>query len=250
MKRIVADLHIHTVLSPCAARTMTPCAIVQRAVAEHLALIAICDHNSVCNAGAVQEAAGCRLAVIAGMELTTAEEAHIVALFPDFKSASTAGEKVRQVLPDRRVGRGESDAQIVMDGQDRKSGVETKMLEVATTFSLVEAIALIKACGGLVVAAHMDRPSFSIMSQFGGFPKGLDLDAVEISAHAAAAGQAEVYRRFGLPVIASSDSHFPEDIGSAKTVFDMKEPGFAGLVLAFKAPRGPEVLGGQINRPA
>ena len=68
-----ADLHVHTALSPCADDAMTPPAIVDAALAEGLAMIAICDHNSARNVAAVQEAAGDRLSVLAGMEITTAE---------------------------------------------------------------------------------------------------------------------------------------------------------------------------------
>ena len=72
-----ADLHVHTALSPCAAEEMTPPAIVARALAEGLEMIAVCDHNSAANAAAVQAAAGARLTVLAGMEVTSAE-AHLL----------------------------------------------------------------------------------------------------------------------------------------------------------------------------
>ena len=89
-----ADLHVHTALSPCADDEMTPPAIVAAALAEGLAMIAVCDHNSARNVAAVQEAAGERLAVLAGMEITTAEECHVVGLFPDASAAQAAGAEV------------------------------------------------------------------------------------------------------------------------------------------------------------
>ena len=83
-----ADLHVHTALSPCADAGMTPPAIVDAALAEGLAMIAVCDHNTARNAAAVQAAAGARLAVIAGIEITTAEEVHVVGLFPTPSAAA------------------------------------------------------------------------------------------------------------------------------------------------------------------
>ena len=93
-----ADLHVHTALSPCAENDMTPPAIVERALAEGLGMIAVCDHNSARNAAAVQEAAGARLTVLAGMEITTVEECHVVALFPDAAAALAAGAEVGATL--------------------------------------------------------------------------------------------------------------------------------------------------------
>ncbi|MCX5758981.1 MAG: PHP domain-containing protein, partial [Candidatus Hydrogenedentes bacterium] len=99
MRRFAADLHIHTALSACADDDMTPPAIVAAALEQGLDMIAICDHNSAGNAAAVQAAAGDALAVIAGMEITTAEEAHVLGLFPDAASAEAAGQEVRDTLP-------------------------------------------------------------------------------------------------------------------------------------------------------
>ena len=41
-----ADLHIHTVLSPCGDLEMSPTAIVDRALSRGLDMIAISDHNT------------------------------------------------------------------------------------------------------------------------------------------------------------------------------------------------------------
>ena len=88
VRSILADLHIHTALSPCADGEMTPPAIVHEAVMKGLGMIAICDHNSAANTEAVQKAAGGLLTVIAGMEITTAEEVHVIGLFPTVQSAA------------------------------------------------------------------------------------------------------------------------------------------------------------------
>ena len=68
MIRCGADLHIHTVLSPCASRQMRPRAIVREAMEKGMAVIAVCDHNSAANARAVRQASDAMEgpAVIAG----------------------------------------------------------------------------------------------------------------------------------------------------------------------------------------
>ena len=95
----MADLHLHTALSPCASREMTPQRIVREAMERGLDLIAVCDHNSAGNAGSVERAAGGRPEVIAGMEITTREEVHVLGLFPGLQAALAAGAQVLAGLP-------------------------------------------------------------------------------------------------------------------------------------------------------
>ena len=99
VKTLRADLHVHTALSPCGDDEMSPPAIVDAALAAGLDMIAVCDHNAAGNARAVTEAAGSRLAVIAGMEITTVEEVHVVGLFPTVAAAANAADEVRRTLP-------------------------------------------------------------------------------------------------------------------------------------------------------
>ena len=64
MMRLAADMHIHTVLSPCASRDMTPPAIVREAARKGMAVIAVCDHNSAGNVEAVAAAAAAILSYV------------------------------------------------------------------------------------------------------------------------------------------------------------------------------------------
>jgi len=229
VKRILADLHIHTVLSPCASEEMTPPAIVRAAVAKGLGMIAICDHNAADNVRATQEAAGEALAVLAGMEVTTAEEVHVLGLFPDAAAAESAAEEVQATLPDRPEPAGADDRQWLMDADGRVTGCEKKMLSAASRFPLEEAVGLIKRHGGLAVASHVDRPSFSVMSQLGLFPAGAGFDAIEVFC---AAGKPEAEARWaslGLPIFHSSDSHYLAEIASRTTSLTMQGATFTEL---------------------
>ena len=238
MKTFAADLHIHTALSPCAFEEMTPVAIVQAAMREGLDMIAICDHNSAGNVRATQEAARGNTAVLAGIEITTSEEAHVIGLFPDATAACAVGDQVRATLPERRDASRKFGQQLLMNASGAVLGAESKMLSSASGFALHDAVKLIKKHHGLAIAAHLDRPSFSILSQLGVFPAQSDLDAIEISAAAAAASRAHEFRSFGLPVITSSDSHFLSDVGSCATVFDMLSAAFDELTLALRGAAG------------
>ena len=235
MKQFGVDLHIHTALSPCAEDEMTPQAIVQKALKAGLGMIAICDHNTSGNTAAVKEMAGEDLAVIAGIEITTIEEVHVIGLFPDVEIAEKAGEKILTTLPkatddDKKI----FGEQYLMNARGKILGHEPKMLSVASAFDLSESVKLIQQHDGLAIAAHVDRRSFSIMSQLGMFPEDIGFDAIEISGVAARSSRVSEFQNFGLPVIASSDSHFLDDVGICRTIFEIVEPTFHELTLAFK----------------
>jgi PHP family Zn ribbon phosphoesterase len=249
MIRILADLHIHTALSPCAEREMTPPAIVREALRKGLEMIAVCDHNSAGNVAAVHAAAeavsgagdlGARLAVVAGMEITTSEEVHVLGFFPDASAAARAAEEVRSGLPlwKALTSFGPRDAmrrpeQELMDAEGRVTGIEERMLGAASRFTLSQTVDLIRANGGLAVAAHVDRRAFSVIGQLGFLPPDARFDALEISAAGVARGRAAEFAKSGLTLLSGSDSHFLEDIGSSMTALELEEPCFEEMQRAF-----------------
>lgn len=242
MKPILADLHIHTALSPCASEEMTPPAIVRTALARGLAMVAICDHNSAGNVLATQQAAadlGTQgLTVLAGIEIETKEEIHVLGLFPDAESAGACGQKVMATLPlERRRGR-KGKGQYLMDSEGRRVGVEPRMLSTASTFSLEGTVSLIKEHGGLAIAAHVDRPSFSVTSQLGMFPAQAGFDAIEVFGYGNSQEAENHWRALGLPIVHSSDSHFLADIAGRHTRLEMRSATFEELRSAMARNEG------------
>jgi len=223
---------------------MSPALIAERADEAGLDIIAVCDHNSAENAAAVLKACSKRnLSAIAGIEITTSEEVHVIGLFPSVESA----EEVQQMI--FRNLSGENDAetfgmQVIASAADDVEGFNSRLLIGATGLSLEEAIELIHRHDGLAIAAHIDRESFSLISQLGFIPDDIDLDALELSA-------GTVHSGFDLPgekswtVITSSDAHRLGDIGCARTLFFAAEPTFAEVGLALKGAEGRRVeIGG------
>lgn len=246
MRNFLADLHIHTGLSPCAAEEMTPPAIVQAAIDVGLELIAICDHNSAGNVAATQAAAGSRLAVLAGLEITTAEEVHVVGLFPSARAAVAIADEIGATLPTadfayyHRFG-----PQQQMDANGRVVGMELRMLAAATSLALAAVVDLVHRQGGLAIAAHVNRPSFSVVSQLGMFPANAPFDGLEVFTPVGG-GTRPTQSALGgapanLPVLASSDAHYLGDIGRARTICTMHEPSFDELVLALRGADSREV---------
>ena len=252
MKRFASDLHIHTALSPCALDEMTPGAIVRTALNQGLDMIAVCDHNATHNAEAVIDAAARisgmqALSVLAGIEITSFEEAHIVGLFPDAATAEGVGEVVRQTLPLEQGHKGIVGKSLRMDAHNDVLGRESRMLYMASCLTLEEAVMLIHRNNGLAIPAHVDRPSFSITSQLGTIPEGISFDALEISAAGCKHGRDAAFISFGYPIVTASDSHSLEEIGAARTWLRLKAPTFVELALALRGKQGRCVdgLGGE-----
>jgi 3',5'-nucleoside bisphosphate phosphatase len=238
MRRVVADLHLHTALSPCAAREMTPGDIVREAVRKGLDMIAICDHNSSGNAAAVAAAAFGELAVIPGIEVTTAEEVHVLGLFPDTESARRVSDAVLATLPVSETESTPGGEQLLFGDDGEPAGLERRMLVAASTLDLAATVGLIRSNRGLVVAAHVDRPSFGVIGQLGFIPPEVHLDAAEVSAAGVARGRAAALERLGLPLISGSDAHSLEEIAAATTVLEVEAPTFEELVLAVRGQDG------------
>jgi PHP family Zn ribbon phosphoesterase len=244
--KLAADMHVHTVLSPCASREMTPPAIVREASERGMAMIAVCDHNTAGNVRAVQEAAASipdGPLVIAGIEITTVEEVHVLGWFPSSAEACAVADAVAEGLPPWRslavrtagptaASSWREPEQQLMDADGNETGIETLMLAAASRYTLSETVDLIHRHGGLSVAAHVDRRSFSVPGQLGFIPDDVPFDALEISAAGAARGRAADFASHGLPLVSSSDSHFLQELASGITMFEMAEPTFEEIAMA------------------
>lgn len=244
LRRLRADLHIHTCLSPCGELTMSPRAVVERARASGLDIIAVTDHNTTENAGAVIEAAaGTGLAVLPGIELTTAEEVHVLGLFGTGGVLGPFQAEVFRNLPDVPSKMKFVDDQVIVDAADYVTGFCPRCLFGATLFSIQDAVDLIHRHGGLAIACHVDRESFSIVSQLGFIPPGLGLDGVEVSSRMSPDEAKTAFGAFdGLPVVRFSDAHKPEEIGAVSTDFLVEGPGLDEIRRALAGEDGRMVI--------
>ena len=87
--------------------------------------------------------------------------------------------------------------------------------------------------GGLAVASHVDRDSFSIIAQLGFIPEELSLDALELSWRCESS-EVNNYESYGLPLVKSSDAHLLSDIGKVVTTFLLSTPSFSEVRMAFQ----------------
>ena len=238
--KIRADLHIHTVLSPCAEVEMIPPLIVERALNVGLDLIAITDHNSSANAAAVMEAAcGTGLKVLPGIELMTREEVHLVCLFDTVEQIRTWQAQIDQAMPNLSNRADRLGEQFVVDAAGDFVRREERMLLVAANIALENAVASVNALGGIAIPAHIDRPANGLIAMLGFLPHHLRVDALEISRNVS---EQTARARYGIPdhiaVIQSSDAHWLDAIGSTATEFEFCESrSVAELIKALQEKR-------------
>ena len=233
------DLHIHSCLSPCASLEMSPGAIVGRALAAGMGGIAITDHNSAMNAPVMAaRAKKVGLACLFGMEVQTAEEAHTLALFDTPEQALEMTEWVYAAMP-KRVNDPDTfgDQPILSaDGDDDEIvDLEWRILAMGCRRTIPETAAKAHELGGLYIAAHIDRPNYSVVSALGSIPSAPDgtpyFDAVEFSRTANA--EEWMSRAEGYAVTRSSDAHNLDDVARVWTEADINEFSVAELKRAF-----------------
>ncbi len=243
LKRFKADLHIHTCLSPCGEVEMSPRRIVEQAKLNGLDMIGICDHNSVENVACTKKVGEKEeLAVIGGIEVTSQEEVHILALFDEDKDLFELADLIYKNLPgvnDERV----FGEQIVVNEDDEVLGFNKRLLIGATVLPLHQIVDRIHSLNGLAIAAHIDRESFGIIGQLGFIPEGLELDGLEVSPRLSLKkAQLEFGEAFDFPLVTFSDAHTLEDVGKSFTCLLMEEPNTKEIRKALLGEYGRKVV--------
>lgn len=171
MTKYFYDLHVHSCLSPCADDDMTPNNIAGMSALKGLNIVALTDHNSCKNCPAFFEA--CKrqgLIPIAGMELSTAEDIHIVCLFSELDDAMAFDAEIEKHLLPIKNRPEIFGNQIITDSEDEPVDIEERLLISATDLWIADAIELARRFGAHVRPAHIDRESNGIVSVLGGIP--------------------------------------------------------------------------------
>ena len=226
-----ADLHIHTVLSPCGETGMTPVNIIRRAKEQGLDVIGITDHNTTRQCAEVLrigEREG--VFVLCGAEIATREEAHVLA----FVEAGEPLDALQRYL-DEHLAPIPNDPerfgyQLVVDEQERVLYEEDRLLLGILDRTVEQVEAFVHTLGGLFIPAHIDKPHYSLLSQLGFVPPALRADALEVSHRCDPGSLLRENPYFsGFRFIRSSDAHYLEEIGRAAVWLDIDTPSFAAI---------------------
>ncbi len=234
MKPYRADLHIHTLLSPCASLEMSPAAVIAVALERGLDIIAVSDHNTTLHC-ALTASLGTEhgIVVLNAAEVTSAEEVHCLVLLPDRDAATLFQEWLENNSSNVPYDPETFGYQVVLDREENILQEIDHFLPAALTASIDQIAAEAHRLGGLFIPAHIDRPSFSITSQLGFIPEDLYIDAVEVTGKI----QGLLY-----PAIRNSDAHMPEQIGRRYTTFLLDSPSFSEIAMALKGESGRAII--------
>jgi PHP family Zn ribbon phosphoesterase len=215
LETVYYDFHIHSALSPCAANDMTPNNIVGMAVLNGLDVIAVTDHNTFGNVESVMKvAAKHNITVLPGAEIDTAEEVHVLCMFCDLETALAFENRLSphySDFPNRKDIFGD---QLLFDENDNFVGEVDRMLLSATSISFDDLHALVSEFGGAFIPAHIDRSSYSVLSNLGFLPKYLNIPTVEVSNNGLKRNFLDKNNQIppDTRIVTSSDAHYLWDI--------------------------------------
>ena len=242
MKRFRVDLHVHTVLSPCAEVAMIPPLIVQQALEQKIDLIAITDHNASANVDAVQKAAeGTGLTVLPGMEVQSREDVHLLTLFETLDALKIWQKEVDGALPEKHNNSDLFGEQFVVDETGAFLHSEPRLLLTSTHFSIDEIIGRVRELGGIVIPAHVERTTYGLLPTLGLIPEQWNLSALEISRRISPEKAVETFpalQKYSL--IQNGDVHrLDEFLGT--TFLTLLSPALKEIEMAFKKISGRDV---------
>lgn len=226
-----ADLHVHSVLSPCGDLAMSPSRIIEEAGKRNLDILGITDHNSTLHSKVMTElGAENGILVLPGAEVNTSEEIHCLTFFENLNDAGLfqdfLDENLTMVPNDKEL----FGDQLLVD-RDEKILKEIEPLLISTLKSnIYEVSEKVYELGGIFIPAHIDRPYNSLISQLGFVPEDLKFDALEVSTRYSVSQYRALHPELDqYTLITNSDAHQPETLARATTQFRIIRPDFTEI---------------------
>ncbi len=206
------DFHIHSDLSPCGDKDMTPNNIVNMAYIKGLNMIAVTDHNTIENYKAIEKIAqGLGILVVPGIEINTKEEVHILSYFKDYKSAKAVSDLIYESLPNILNKSDIFGEQNIYNENDEIIGRLDKLLISASKYSIGEICTIVNKYNGVIVPAHINKKSNGILGVLGFFPTDINFEFIEIS-KSHELGERNKKMVMNYKKLVSSDAHILENI--------------------------------------
>lgn len=235
--RLAYDFHIHSCLSPCGDADMTPQNIANMAKIMGYDIIALTDHNTCLNCPAlmkVGEEIG--ITVVPGMELCTSEEVHVVCLFPTLDDALAFSDYVYSTLPPIKNKPRVFGEQNICDENDEVTGVEEKLLITASGISTMKAVEVVRKYNGICYPAHIDRSSFSILSNLGAIDESFGFNAAEIFDISKEDELKEKHPYLNtIKIVSDSDAHYLENMRIPESSYiELPENSIEAVIEYFK----------------
>lgn len=235
--KLYYDFHTHSCLSPCGDNDMTPYNLVNMAKLLGLDIIALTDHNTCENcASAIKAGEQIGLTVIPGMELCTSEEVHVVCLFPDVESAKSFSDYVLSTMPPVKNRPEIFGEQLIMDECDNVIGSQEKLLTLASSISISDVVSTVESYGGVCYPAHIDRSSYSVLSNLGMITEDMCFSAVEMTAEADREALTAMHPILeGTAIFVDSDAHYLENMKDAENIIELPENSINAVIEYIKS---------------
>jgi len=232
MNKYYYDLHIHSCLSPCGDDDNTPNNILGMGSLCGLNIMALTDHNTTKNCPAFFKVAKKHgIIPIAGMELTTAEDVHILCLFEELEAAMDFDLDLQnhRILVENRADIFGN--QFILDEEDNVIGSEPNLLINATDISIDKAFDTIPKYNGICYPAHIDRPSNGIISVLGSFPTTPNFSCVEFNDLANCETYTKEYNLYDKKIIVSSDAHNLSSFRERENYFEIEDEPYSSATV-------------------
>lgn len=244
MNSYLADLHIHSVLSPCGDLELSPINIVEAAALKGLDIIAVTDHNHTGHSKLTRELGGKKgIWVVYGAEVCTREDVHCLTYFDTNEQVELFQQMLDESIPEIPNDTAKLGYQLIVDGEENIIKEISHTLYPGVAWGIEEAEKIVHDLGGLFVPAHVDRPMNGLYAQLGVWPEGLEVDGVEVSRHCCkedVLGDHPELEAYTL--INNSDAHFISDIGICSNRIFMKSRNFNEFRLAMKGEEGRSIV--------
>lgn len=224
MNRYYYDLHVHSCLSPCGDDDSTPNNILGMAALCGLNIVALTDHNTTKNCPAFFKAAkGYGIIPVAGMELTTSEDIHVICLFENLEDASEFDAAVATRRNNIRNRPEIFGKQQILDENDEQIGEEPYLLINATDISIEEVPGLVKSFNGIAYPAHIDKAANGLIAILGDIPPDSEFVFYELHSNDSVD---EYSKKYGIDrdkFIISSDAHYLTDLRDKENYFELDD---------------------------
>lgn len=240
MNTYCADLHIHTVLSPCGDLDMSPAQIIHEATRKGLDIIAITDHNHTGNCKLTRslgEEKG--IWVVYGAEVTSKEDVHCLTFFDTDQQLDEFQDYIERMSLSIANDQSIFGEQLIVDRHGNIIDEISWSLYPGLNSGVEQIAKEVKRLGGYFVPAHIDRYLHGLYSQLGFFPEELEVDAVEIYRGTERSTILEIREELKVhQLLKSSDAHFLEDIGRCMSHLVMRDKSFEELGKALRGQDG------------
>lgn len=212
---------------------MTPGNIAGMAMIKGLNIVALTDHNSCKNCPAFFTACeNFGIIPIAGMELTTAEDIHMVCLFYTLKQAMAFDREIENHRVKIKNKPEIFGNQKILDEDDNPVAEEEYLLISATDLDVSAAISTVSDFGGIIYPAHIDRPSNGMVQTLGSVPVEYGFSCVEFHDPASQKEYIKKYSLEQMKLVCSSDVHYLGDISEPVNCFQFDDDPYCGKASA------------------